>query len=188
MCGAQSASPIQLNPARATRRARSGIVVDGGHVVGVDRQVGTDVLADEGEVLGRDRFGQHDAIGEFRSQSQRPRSTDTDDDRREHLGRVGQSDVRERDVAARCGDRFAAQQRADACSVSRSMVSGLAGQLPACRIQPGMPWPITDNHPARVETTTVASSIAAKAGLRAAAGRMPIPTVIREVAASTATV
>ena len=67
------------------------------------------------------------------------------------------------------------------------MVSGLAGQLPACRSHPGMPCPIPTITRPGYSPATVANSIAAKAGLRAAAGRMPIPTVIVDVAPSTAT-
>ncbi|GLY98954.1 hypothetical protein Acsp02_62080 [Actinoplanes sp. NBRC 103695] len=69
---------------------------------------------------------------------------------------------------------------------SRSSVSGLAGQAPTDRIQPGIPCPSPATTRPGNSCARVASSMAANAAFRAPAGRIPMPTTIREVTASTA--
>lgn len=78
-----------------------------------------------------------------------------------------------------------ATSRRSARAYSLINVRGLAGQDPACRIQPGMPWPIPAMSRPGWSCASVASSIAAKHTLRAPAGMMPIPTVSFVVEART---
>lgn len=78
-----------------------------------------------------------------------------------------------------------AMSRRSALAYSLISVRGLSGQDPTWRIQPGMPWPIPAMSRPGWSWARVASSIAAKATLRAPAGMIPIPTVRFSVEART---
>ena len=83
------------------------------------------------------------------------------------------------DVAAAHVDRLAGQQRRTAVVCSRSRVMGESTAAPTWRIQSWTPWPsATVNRPGN-SRASVASSMAASAGLRNGTGSSPMPTVIR---------
>ena len=69
---------------------------------------------------------------------------------------------------------------------SSRVVSGLGVRAPICSIHVCTPWPMPAMRRPGARFARVAISIAVMAGLRATAGRMPSPTVVRCVRASAA--
>ena len=77
-----------------------------------------------------------------------------------------------------------ASRRRTATIVSSSVVNGEGVSAPICSIHDCTPWPMPGRNRPGASSHRVAISIAVIAGLRATAGRMPIPTVSRSVVAS----
>ena len=84
----------------------------------------------------------------------------------------------------RTDTRSPASSRRTATSVSSSAASCEAGYAPIWRIHDATPWPSPPISRPGCSSASAASSIAAIAGLRATAGRTPMPTLIVDVTAS----
>ena len=171
------------------RNADCAIVLDAQRREHRDVELGSGALAGLFErprdVRRAGRLGEHDPVGDPAGHLQRLRAAHAGQHRWHDGRRLIELHVdRDRRAGRAIVTSSPASSRRTATIVSSSVVTGEGVRAPICSIHDCTPWPMPGRNRPGASSHRVAISIAVIAGLRATAGRMPIPTVSRSVVAS----